>query len=172
MGRTRSRPRNARPNEASEIAPDRNKQRRAKYASDADTRDAAKSSSRESYREKHPLPSSPLARGLLTRGVNREVTHDDLEHPVVVESFTIPEAAAALGKSEPNFRRWLDADKIPGPYLRDRGRGYLVYSVGELETIARVLHHHQQEFAYLTQQHEHIIHTMFQYVQAYRSQYI
>lgn len=172
MSRKRNRPRDAGTGSGPTITADRNDQRRAQYASDSEFRNAVKNTSRESYRGSHPLPPSPLARGLLTRGANREVTHNDLEHPVTVESFTVPEAAAALGKSEANLRRWLEADRIPGPYLRETTRGYLVYSYGELETIARVLHHHQQEYAYLTAQHEHVTHTMFQYIQAYRAHHI
>lgn len=71
--------------------------------------------------------------------------------------------------SEPTIRRWLESDRIPAPYLRETTRHIFVYSIGELETIARVLHHHQQEYAYLSNQHEQVIHTMFQYIQAYRA---
>jgi hypothetical protein len=67
------------------------------------------------------------------------------------------------------MRRWLESDRIPAPYLTETVRGVKVYSHGELETISRVLHHHQQEYAYLSNQHESVIHTMFQYIQAYRA---
>lgn len=58
---------------------------------------------------------------------------------------------------------------MPLPYLRETTHGHMVYSVGELEVICRVLARHEQEFAYLTQQHEHIVQTMFQYVHAWRA---
>lgn len=95
-----------------------------------------------------------------------------MDHPVAVESFSIPQAAEALGRSIATFRRWLEADKLPTPYLRDVSRGTLVYSVGELQVIAREIAEHEREFVYLVSEHTHIVETIHQAVHAYRAEYI
>jgi hypothetical protein len=95
-----------------------------------------------------------------------------MDHPVSVESFTIPQAAEALGRSLSTLRRWVEADKIPAPYLQDTQRGYMVYSVGELEVIARIVAQFEQEFVYLATGHTHIVETLHQVVHGYRAQYI
>lgn len=96
----------------------------------------------------------------------------EIDHPRLgvhtSECFTIPEAATALAKSEAQFRRWLDTDIVPRPYVRETSRGNLVYERGELEQVARILARHQREFAYLGQTHQHVINDIHQYVHAYR----
>ena len=95
-----------------------------------------------------------------------------MDHPVSVESFTLPQAASALGRSQATIRRWLEADKIPAPHLRDVNRNHLVYSVGELEVIARHIAQFEQSFSYLVSEQTHIVETLHQAVHAYRSQFI
>ena len=95
-----------------------------------------------------------------------------MDYPVAVECFTIPQAAEALGRSQATLRRWLEADKIPAPYLRDITRGYLVYSAGELEVMARVIGQFEAEFNYLISDRTHIVETLQQAVHAYRTEYI
>lgn len=131
-----------------------------------------KAASRESYRRDHPLEASCLANGLLETGVLREVCTEDMDHPVSVETFTIAEAARALGRSSIGIKRWLQDGIIPPPILRDTTRRYRHYSVGELSVIARVLKDHEEEFKYLTVKHTPTIHTLWQGVQAYRARYI
>lgn len=97
---------------------------------------------------------------------------DMMDAPVSVETFTVPEAAEAFGRSVATIRRWIDADKIPEPYLRDLSRGYLVYSVGELQTMARVIAEHEQEFNYLVSEHNQVIERLHQAVSAFRAQFI
>lgn len=77
-----------------------------------------------------------------------------MDHPVTADTYTVPEAAHALGKSELTFKRWIAEDLIPEPILTDTVRGYKHYSVGELRVIARVLAEHEREFAYYTTKHE------------------
>lgn len=95
-----------------------------------------------------------------------------MDSPAVVESFTIPEAAEAIGKSLNTFRRWVQDALIPEPYLRDTQSGYRVYSKGELTIIAEALQAHGQEFSYFRQDHTTVIHTINQRIQAYRSMHI
>lgn len=86
-----------------------------------------------------------------------------------MDTYTIPEAAVALGKSVPNFRRWVTGDLIPAPFLKDRERGYYCYSAEELRIIARVLHQHEQEFAYFCFKHETTSNVVHQSIMGYRN---
>jgi hypothetical protein len=95
-----------------------------------------------------------------------------MDHPVNIESFTVPEAARALGRSEIGFKRWLSDGIVPPPILLDTVRRYRHYSVGELMVIARVLREHEDEFRYLTVKHTPTIHTLWQGMQAYRAVHI
>lgn len=98
--------------------------------------------------------------------------YDENEPPIVATTYTIPEAAEALGRSVSNIRRWLDRDWIPAPHLRDASRGLAVYSQGELEVIRQELEAHEREYAYYGQQHEGMRHRMFQRIQGYRARFI
>lgn len=84
-------------------------------------------------------------------------------------TFTIPEAAVALGKSVPNFRRWITHDLIPAPYLKDRERGYYCYCTEELRIMARILAAHEREFVYFCAAHEATSNQIQQAIQGYRS---
>lgn len=90
----------------------------------------------------------------------------------IVESYTVPEAAEAMGKALNTFRRWIHDGLIPGPYLNDTQSGYLVYSRGELDIIANALQVHAQEFSYFRADHSTVIHAINQRIQAYRSMHI
>lgn len=89
-----------------------------------------------------------------------------------MESFTIPEVARALGRAELTIRRWIDADKIPEPYLRETTRNLRVYSLGEVQVIARVLARREADFTYLTSTDHAAIAEMQEYMQAYRAHHI
>lgn len=95
-----------------------------------------------------------------------------MEHPRTEETYTIPEAAEALGRSTVNFRRWLDNDLVPLPYLKETIHGHKVYTVGELEIIAQELAVHEREFATYGRQHEAMQHRIFQRMQGYRNRFI
>lgn len=96
-----------------------------------------------------------------------------MDHPVAVESFTVPEAAEALGRSLSTIRRWIDDDRIPAPYLQENTRNHRVYSVGELEVVARVLSQHERDFVYLAgSDGKYAVETLRQAMHAYRAQYI
>lgn len=96
----------------------------------------------------------------------------DMDGPVNVETFTIPQAAEALGRAVATFRRWLEADKIPSPYLRETSHDYAVYSVGELEVLAGVIGQHERDFVYLVSEHNHVVQAIHQAIHGYRTQYI
>jgi len=106
--------------------------------------------------------------GPLIDGDRREVFQEDMEYPAIVETYTIPQAAKALGMSEQNMRRWINEDMVPAPYLGETTRGLKVYSRGEIEVLARQLAAHQQHHAYYCAQHESTRHAIFQHMQAYR----
>lgn len=89
-----------------------------------------------------------------------------------VECYTIPEAAAAMGRSMLGFKRWITDGLIPPTVLKDTTRGYKQYSYGELEAIRRQIAIHEREFAYFTVKHETTIHRVWQAVQAYRAEHI
>lgn len=93
---------------------------------------------------------------------------EDMECPAMVETYTLPQAARALGMSEPSLRRWVRDDMIPSPYLRETTRNLFVYSRGEIEVLARELAAHQQQYAYYCQDHQDRRHAIFQHMQAYR----
>lgn len=95
-----------------------------------------------------------------------------MDHPVSVESFTIPQAAEALGRSLATIRRWVSGDKIPAPYLTEVVHKHKVYSVGELQVMARIIAQHERDFTYLVSEHTHIVETLQQAIHAYRSEYI
>lgn len=102
-------------------------------------------------------------------GVDREVITGEMDHPVVANTYTVPEAARALGKSELTFKRWLSEDLVPEPVLVDTVRGYRHYSAGELAVMATVLAIHEREFSYYTTKHEETRHRLMQNVQGYRA---
>jgi excisionase family DNA binding protein len=95
-----------------------------------------------------------------------------MDHPVIVESFTVTEAAEALGRSVSTIRRWISDDKVPAPRLRDTVKQYPVYSVGELEVIARSIVEHEVNFVYVGSDYSHIVERLHQAIHAYREQFI
>lgn len=153
-------------------ARDTNEARREKYASDPAVREKVKKAARETYRKDHPLTPSKTARGLRLPGQQRELFVDGMDHPVYAESYTIPEAAEALGRSVLGFKRWITDGLVPPPVLRDTVRGYKHYSRGELEVIRREIARHEREFTYYSVKHESTVHMLWQAMQAYRAMHI
>lgn len=98
----------------------------------------------------------------------REVTTEGMEFPATVEAYSVPEAAAALGRTPLTLKRWIEDDLIPEPVLQETTRGYRQYSVGELTVIARVLAAHEAEFSYYAHNHERTRVRMEQEVFGYR----
>lgn len=102
----------------------------------------------------------------------REVISDDMEYPHVVEAFTLPEAAKALGRTELTLKRWIEEDLIPEPILRDTSRSYRQYSVGELQVLARELREHEREFSYYAMSHTARRERIMQHIFAYRQHHV
>lgn len=84
-------------------------------------------------------------------------------------TYTIPDAALALGKSVPNFRRWINNGLIPAPYLKDRERGHFCFCTEELRIIARILAEHERDFAYFCAAHEVTSNQIHQSILGYRA---
>lgn len=159
------------PSGGTERGPDRNTVRRAAYAQVPGVADAARETNRQRYQAASP-PQPRLSNGLLAAGTEREVTYEDADHPVTVVSFTIPELARALGRAELTIRRWIEADKIPAPYLLDTSRQLRVYSIGEATTMATVLARQESAYSYLTSTNAAALTDMHESMHAYRSHHV
>ena len=170
--RSRSGGQSTQQNSRTQKADNHNAARRELYATDPAYAERQRRAARESYRKDNPLSPSKLTRGLLYEGTQREVTAGDMEHPVMVATYTIPEAARALGRSELTFKRWISEDLVPDPILVDTTRGYRHYSTGELRVIAAELAVHEREFSYYTSKHEDTRHRLMQRIQGYRASHI
>lgn len=101
--------------------------------------------------------------------MEREILAGDMDVPVYAATFTVPEAARALGKSDLTLKRWIKEGLIPPPVLRDTRRGYLHYSEGELMVLAKILAKHERHMAYYSLTHEVTQHAIWQAMQAYRA---
>lgn len=91
-----------------------------------------------------------------------------MDHPESVSTYTVPEAARALGRSSLTFKRWIADDLIPEPVLLDTVRHYRHYSAGELNIIARELAEHEKEFSYYTAKHNETKERIMQSMDGYR----
>lgn len=157
--------------EAAGDGPDRNAVRRAAYAGVPGIADSVRGRQRERYTPQSDR-GQQVAHGSVPAGVVREITWDECEHPESRETYTIPEFAKAIGRSELTIRRWIEADKLPGPYLRETTRNTRVYSRGELDVILAVLNRHAQSYQYLTSTSVSAIQEMMEQVQNYRANYV
>lgn len=108
----------------------------------------------------------------MAEGQLREVTCEDMDRAVPVESFTMSEAAKALGRTELTLRKWITEELIPGPILTDAVKNWRLYSVGELQVIADSLRQHEQDFVYYGSGHSQTKELLFQRMHGYRSLYI
>lgn len=151
------------------VKPGHNEMRRLMYKHDADYADRQRELSRRSYRKDNPLPPSPLEGGLLEDGVLREVYTEGVEEVYSTQSYTVPEAARALGKSYITLKRWVRDGLIPAPILRDAHRQHRLYGAGELQEVCRVLAQHGREFSYYAKMHETTRSELFAAVERHRA---
>jgi len=86
----------------------------------------------------------------------------------VHEVYTIPEAAVALGKALLTLKRWIKQEIIPEPVVTDTVKGHKHYTKGELQTIARILIEHENEYTYLKQTHTDTVSRLHEVVTAHR----
>lgn len=93
-----------------------------------------------------------MSNGLLANGVEREVRVDGIPGTMVMESFGLREAGAALGRSLLTIRSWIENEIIPAPFATGvLGNGkYKQYFRFELEAIAEVLVEHERHSKYVT----------------------
>lgn len=90
----------------------------------------------------------------------------------VVPSYSVPEAAMALGRTQLTLKRWIKDKLVPEPQLIGGNYNYRHYSEGELQSIAKVLVEHEQEYDYLHHTHTMTVNRIWQEVEAYRKEYV
>jgi hypothetical protein len=144
------------------IAAYRNRQRREVYAASPE---GVRTANRERYQQEHP-PRNPLAGGLLSHGIRREVYAPNVA-PRVIECYTVAEAAVALGRGLATIRRWTQEGRIPRPRLKESAHRAGVYSRGELNIIGSVMREYGAQGDYLTETSP-VVHTIALRMQAYR----
>jgi hypothetical protein len=104
------------------------------------------------YRKAHPLePKTPSA----VYGGRMRVLYVphrpgvDAGRSASLESFSLAEAAEALGRSLITFRKWIQHNLIPAPLFKDVVKGNFCYTIQEIEAIAAGLVEHERSFVYL-----------------------
>lgn len=152
-----------------ETSKDRNAVRREQYANDLEYAERIRQRERANYRSEHPKKACAFASGLLLAPTVKEVRRGDDPTLLYIGVYTMKQSAEALGKTMLGFKRWVKEGLIPPPVLTDANRGYLHYSVGELEAIRTELVRHEHEFSYFTTKHVSTIHRVWTSVQRYRS---
>jgi hypothetical protein len=100
----------------------------------------------------------------------REVYRSDKAESeyIMLETYTIPQAAEALGKSQITLKKWIDEALIPPPVLACGTYGYALYSVGELQLIAEFLKSYQQDRVYLSKTEASELESLRQRFEGYR----
>jgi len=158
--------------ETTQAAENRNDQRRELYDSDVDYAEEQRRAARAHYYSRRDKVDSDLvAEGrLLKEGIDKEViVHVDGEDIIQVhEVYSIPEAADALGKALLTLKRWIQQGIIPEPVATDTVKGHKHYTKGELQSIARILIEHENEYTYLKQTHTDTVDRLHEVVSAYR----
>ena len=86
-------------------------------------------------------------------GTVREVI--DAEGDIaVIACYTVPYAAAAVGKSIVTFKKWIVLGYVPAPIYKDATFHHLQYSVPEVQAIVTALSRHFDKFDYLNKRHK------------------
>lgn len=87
---------------------------------------------------------------------------------MTLKVYTVPLAAAALGKTVVTFKRWIKDGLLPPPVLKDTTYGYMHYSEGELKLVAKIIRQHEKEFDYLHTTHLVTVERLWQSLEGYR----
>lgn len=108
------------------------------------------------YRKEHPL--SPKTPGELCGGRLRILRVSSAasvasDASASVHSFSVTEAAEALGRSVLTLRKWIKDSLIPAPIFEDVSKRNLCYTLPEIEAIAACLEEHERSFVYLGVSH-------------------
>lgn len=150
-----------------EAIENRNETRREKYANDSEFAQKTKQQARNNYRKENPKKNSKLGKGrLLISGVEKEVYISGDLYTLIV--YTVPRAAAALGKTEVTFKRWIKDKMLPQPIAMDAVKGYKHYTKGELKLISEIIAKHEKDFVYFHTTHTQTIEELWQALEAYR----
>ena len=147
---------------------DNNRARRTQYATDQQYRSQQQARARAHYRETTgSTVERRLEDGALAEGTKREVI-DTNGDAWVLESYTLREAAEALGRTPLTLRRWIEESLVPEMVLSDSTYGYRQFCRGEMDAMVRVLKSHEKEYSYLRKEHEKTIQRIFDAVNTYR----
>lgn len=93
---------------------------------------------------------------------------DESSNVRTLETYTITEAAEALGRSIANFRRWVTGELIPAPFLKDTTRGNYCYCAEELRILLRILVEHERDYVYFGAKHVTVSNRMHQSIMGFR----
>lgn len=104
-------------------------------------------------------------------GTDREVYTDDID-ALICPTYTMKEAAEALGKTMLTLKSWIRDSLVPSPVLKDTSRNYFQYSEGELEIIGGLLDEHFKLFKQLQKSHTNMVQRMHDDVAEYREEYV
>ena len=88
--------------------------------------------------------------------------------PICMDVFTLPESAKFLGKSIITFKRWINDNIIPPPILSCTSYNYMHYSLGELQSIVRILKEHEKNYEYLSTANDKTINQLWHDIEEYR----
>lgn len=83
--------------------------------------------------------------------------------------YTVPQAAAALGKTVVTFKKWIADGLLPPPIFKDTTYGYMHYSQGEMKLVAGIIRKHEQKYDYLHTTHDNTVSQLWQAIEEYRS---
>jgi len=123
------------------------------------------------YRKEHPLePKTPdVVYGGRLRVLHvPSVTGVDAAISASLHSFSLSEAADALGRSLITFRKWVSQNLVPGPIFADVTKGNFCYTAPEITAIAEGLSSHERDFVYLGVAHHRSIAVIRRAVEAAR----
>ena len=134
---------------------DHDESRRQLYRNNAEYREKVKLASRETYRRSSPKGENVLAlRVPLTEAPYKTVEHVDGGEPFEERSYSLNQTAAALGKSQLAFKRWVKDGIMPEPEYVDTSHRYRQYLLWEVEAAIKPLADHFDVFDYLHTSHE------------------
>ena len=151
---------------------DNDEVRRQLYRNNAEYREKAKLSSRETYRRNNPKGENPLKHRVpLTEAVYKTVEHVEGGEPFEERSYSLNQTAAALGKSQLAFKRWVKDGIMPEPEYVDSSHRYQQYLVWEVEAAIQPIADHFEVFDYLHSTHEDTISNIWNAVMKARLEY-
>ena len=154
-----------------EAGKDHSQTRRELYRRDAGYREKVKQNSRKTYRRNNPKGENPLAeRKPLTEPVLKSLTPMGQEEPFNDYSYTLNQTAAALGKAQLTFKKWVNDKMVPEPIIVDTSHGYQQYLWWEVEAMLEPIADHFDHFDYLHNTHTDTINAIWSAVNEAREE--